>query len=151
VDTDTGGPYLNIAAFCDEAVIGADGAVSLIRIIDTVATTATGDDPPDEMPPVAFRTKLVVTLKAGQARGRFRIKLRAEGPDGRQFAEQEQWVHFEGGSHAGVNVITQVQLGLELEGIYWFDVLFEPAAGAEQLLTRVPLLVQYLPQRTPGP
>lgn len=144
------GPYLNVAVFCDEAVIGQDGAVSLIRIIDTVMQTAESDEPPDEMPPFLFRTKLVVTLKSGQAKGRYKLLIRPRAPDGRSLPEQEQVIHLDGGGHTGINVITQVQLGVELEGLYWFDIVFVPVPGEERLLTRVPLLVQYLPRRKPA-
>lgn len=147
---DSRGPYLNVAVFCDEAVIGQDQAVSLIRIIDTVTQTAVLEDSPDDMPPFIFQTKLVVTLKAGEARGRFKLKLRAEAPDGRRLPEQEQVINLDGGGHTGVNVITEVQLGIEMEGLYWFDIVFVPAAGRETLLTRVPLRVQYQPLTRPA-
>jgi len=149
--TDSGGPYLTTAVFCDEAVVGQDGAVSLIRIIDTVNHAAEGPDPPDEMPPFIFRTKLVVSLKAGKAKGRYTVLIRPQASDGRYLPAQEQVVHLDGGGHTGVNIITQVQLGIEYEGLYWFDILFAAAPGDERLLTRVPLLVQYSPRKTPAP
>ena len=141
------GPHVNVAVFCDAAVVGEDSALSLIRIIDTVTQRAEGPDPPEEMPPFIVQTKLVITLKADKARGRYKLKVRAEAPDGRQLPAQEQFIHLEGG-YTGLNVLTDVQLGVDLEGVYWFDVLFEPARGEERLLTRVPLRIQYQPQKT---
>lgn len=141
------GPHVNVAVFCDSAVIGADNALSLIRIIDTVTATTTGPEPPDEMPPFMVTTKLVVSLKADQARGRYKLKLRPEGPDGRDLPVQEQVIQLEGG-YRGVNVVIDVHLTVALEGLYWFDVLLEVAKNEDRRLTRIPLLVQYQPQKT---
>lgn len=143
------GPHINVAVFCDGTVVGEDKALSIIRIIDTVTQQAIGAEPPDEMPPFVVKTKLVVSLKADQARGRYKLKLRPEAPDGRHLPVQEQVVHLEGG-HTGVNVIVDVNLGVDLEGVYWFDVLLEVAPGTDRLLTRIPLRVVYQPQRTAG-
>lgn len=143
------GPYVNAASFCENTLIGEDGTLSLIRMIDTVTQTATGPDPPATMPAFVVRTKLAVVLKAGEARGRYAIKLRPEAPDGRQLPEQEQAIQLEGG-YSGINVITDVQVAVELEGVYWFDIIFVAGPGEERLLTRVPLRVMYLPQKTPS-
>lgn len=141
------GPFVNVAAFCDQTLLGADSTLSVIRIIDQVTNQASGPEPPDQMPPFIFNTKLVLAIKAGDARGRFSIKLRPEAPDGRTLAIQENTIHLNGG-HSGVNLITDVSIGLELEGLYWFDVLFVAAPGDERLLTRVPLNVMYSRQPT---
>jgi hypothetical protein len=43
-----------------------------------------------------------------------------------------------------------LHLGLIEEGVHWIDVMLgTPAAGPEQLLTRVPLEVVYQRQRVP--
>ena len=143
------GPHVNVAAFCETTILGQDGALSLIRIIDTVTQTATGPDPPSAMPAFVVNAKLAITLRADEARGRYALMFRPEAPDGRHLPEQEQAIQFEGG-HAGVNLIVGVQFAADLEGVYWFDVIFMAAEGEERLLTRVPLRVVYQPQRTPG-
>jgi hypothetical protein len=141
------GPFVNVAVFCDSTVLGNDNALSIIRIIDTVTTAAEGEDPPEQMPPFLFRTNLVVTLKAGEARGRYALKIRPEAPDGRQLEAKETAIQLDAG-HTGVNVLTEVAFGIDQEGLWWFDVLFVAARGHETLLTRVPLRVVYEPQRT---
>jgi len=143
------GPHVNVAVFCDAALLGADQALTLVRIIDTVTQQVTGEDPPDQMPAFVIQTKFVVTLKADQARGRYKLKIQPQGPDGRDIPGQEQVIHLEGG-HTGINVIVDVHLAVELEGVYWFNVLFEAAPGDDRLLTRVPLRVLYQPQK-PAP
>jgi hypothetical protein len=143
------GPFVNVAVFCDSTVLGNDNALSIIRIIDTVTTAAEGDDPPDQMPPFVFKSNLVIAMKAGEARGRYALKLRPEAPDGRQLESRETPIQLEGG-HTGVNVLTEVAFGIDQEGLWWFDVLFVAAKDAEQLLTRVPLRVVYEPRRRPA-
>lgn len=142
------GPYVNVAAFCDMTLLGADGTLSVIRIIDQVTNQAVGSEPPDDMPPFVFQATLVMAIKAGDARGRFAIKIRPEAPDGRALPTQENTIHLDGG-HSGINLITDVKVGLNLEGLYWFDILFVSAPGQERLLTRVPLRVLY-ERRTVG-
>lgn len=141
------GPFVNVAAFCDMTLLGQDGTLSVIRIIDQVTNEAAGPEPPEQMPPFLFQAKLVLALKAGDARGRFAIKLRPEAPDGRTLPIHENTVHLDGG-HTGVNLITEVQIGIDLEGLYWFDVIFVAAPGEERVLTRVPLRVLYSRRRT---
>lgn len=143
------GPFINAAAFCETTIIANDGTISLIRVIDTVTQTATGVDPPSVMPAFVVSAKLAIVLKAGETRGRYAIKLRPEAPDGRHLPEQEQAIQLDGG-HSGLNLISDVQFAVELEGIYWFDVIFVAGEGEERLLTRVPLRIVYQPEKTPS-
>jgi hypothetical protein len=144
------GPYLNTAVFCDMTLLGNDGTLSIIRIVDTVTQTATGPEPPPQMPAFVLKTKLAVVLKAGDARGRFGLKITGEAPDGRQLPTQEHAIHLDG-DHHGINLIVDVTLAVDLEGLYWFDLFFVAAPDDERLLTRVPLRVLYQPQRTAAP
>lgn len=141
-----GGPHLQIAAICEKVLEDKEGALSLIRIVDQVTQTATGPDPPERMP--AFMLDgltMVVILKADEARGRYAVRLRAEDPSGRQLPSVDTPVQLEGGDR-GVNLILQLQFPIELEGTYWFDVLFVAAPNEDRVLTRVPLRVMYQPQ-----
>ncbi len=47
------GPYVQVAAFCDSIIEDKTGALSLIRIIDTLTHTERGPAPPPEMPPIS--------------------------------------------------------------------------------------------------
>lgn len=55
-----------------------------------------------------------------------------------------QAVTFEGRGYTGAVIDVNLDVGLEHEGLYWFDVLLD-----DQLLTRVPLRVVYQPHQTP--
>lgn len=142
------GPHLSAAVFCETVIEAKDNTISLIRIIDTVTQTATGPEPPAQMPAFLISTKLVISLKADQARGRYAIKVRPEAPDGRQLVTHEQAVQL-GGGERGVNLIVEMTFPAELEGVYWFDVLFMASPEDEKLLTRVPLRIVYQPQKLP--
>jgi hypothetical protein len=124
-----------------------DGVLTLIRIVDTLTRTAMGPDVPDEMAPFTLEGyRLVVSLKSDRARGRYSVKIRPEDPSGTQLAAVELPVHLEGGER-GVNLIVDLSFPVELEGLYWFDILFVSGRGVERLLTRIPLRVRYQPQR----
>lgn len=143
------GPHLNMAVICEKVIEGKDGALSIIRVVDTVTQTATGPEPPPQLPPFILQgLTLVLMFRADEARGRYSIKVRPEAPDGRQLVAIENALHMDGGER-GANVLMDIVFPVELEGVYWFDLLFVAAEGDERLLTRVPLKVVYQPQKTP--
>lgn len=145
------GPHLVIAVICERVLTEADGVNSIIRVVDQVTNTASGPDPPKTMPPLLINDlKMVISLKAGMARGRFTISLIAEDPMGVRTPMGEQDVNLSAGNR-GVNLISQLQFALQHEGVYWFDVLLGGPNQEDELLTRVPLEVQYQRQVIPAP
>ena len=44
------GPYLSIAAFCEQTIDDKSNVLSLIRVVDRMTVTGQGPDVPDEMP-----------------------------------------------------------------------------------------------------
>lgn len=145
---DDTGPHLITCVFCEKVIEDKEGVLSLIRIVDRITQTATGSEPPEQMPPFILDTlQLAITLKADQARGRYAIKVRPEDPGGRQLPAFEAPLQLVGGNQ-GVNLIMALQFAVELEGVYWFDVFFVAAKNDDRLLTRLPLEVIYQPQKT---
>jgi hypothetical protein len=142
------GPHLLTAVLCEKVIEDKEGVLSLIRIVDQVVQTATGPEAPEQMPPfVLHNLSMVIMLKAGQSRGRYALKLRPEDPGGVQLPPIEFPLQLQGGT-SGVNIIAPLQLGVNHEGVYWFDVLFAPGRDEDdQLITRVPLEIVYRPQR----
>jgi hypothetical protein len=122
--------------------------MSLIRIVDRITQTTTGVDVPDQMPPFVVQDlKLVISLKSGEARGRYAVKIRPEDPSGSQLPPFETPIQLSPGNQ-GVNIVSDLQFAVQLEGVYWFDVFFVPGGGAEDwLLSRIPLEVHYRPQK----
>jgi len=139
---DTGGPYLSMAAFCEKTLEEKDGVMSFIRVIDRVNITARGPNPPDEMPAGQMPLMAVVTLRSGSARGRHSLTVRPEKPSGEMMPPAETPVLFEG-EDRGVNVVLQITLQADEEGLYWFHVILD----GNQFLTKIPLRIVYHPIR----
>jgi hypothetical protein len=127
-----------------------DGVASFIRVVDRIIQSAVGPEAPDEMPAVPVNLTAVISLKSGDARGRYAIRLTLEGPSGERMPHEVSLPILLEGEDRGVSLVVNVGFQAEQEGLYWFDVTFEdPIAGeaAGVLLTRVPLRVVYQPQR----
>lgn len=133
-----GGPYIKVAAFCDRAIEGKDGAISLIRVIDRLITTAAGSETPKNMQPVAFQMAAVVMFVSGQALGRHEVKIEKVGPDGFRKPVWSGSILMEG-DYKGQNIVLNLNELFELEGTYWYDVFLE-----EHLMTRMPFQVTYM-------
>jgi hypothetical protein len=144
------GPYLSAALLCEKLLIDNDGVASAIRIIDRVTRTAVGASPPEQMEPFDYHLTFVVTLKAGWAHGSYPLRIALVSPQAGSRDILKQTVFFEGGEDRGVNVVGQMTVRFEAEGIYWFE-LFLGEKKEEKLLTRIPLRVIYLRTFTPPP
>jgi len=65
-------PYLNIAAICERHILEADGALTLVRIIDRFMVS--GDSA--EMPPTTtLQFTVAVGFRSGHYRGRLELNL----------------------------------------------------------------------------
>jgi hypothetical protein len=144
---DGGGPYVQAATFCETIIRGAEtGRLSLINIIDGIIVV--GPDP-DEMPPFSIgNLRVVVNLWAGQAKGRYGLKLRPEEPSGLQGDLINLGSLNFSASRPGIDTIRPMPpYEVTEEGKYWFDVLLSPGRDQDdRLLTRIPLTVTYQPQ-----
>lgn len=141
------GPYVQVAAFCEKVLQEKDNVVSAIRLVDRFIATAQSPDPPEKMPPFAVNVTALVSLKAGVARGRYKVSLRGMKPSRLPMSPVvELPVHFDGGDNRGQNLIININFKAEEEGIYWFDVVF-----GDRVLTRMPLEILYQPIRTSQP
>lgn len=146
------GPHLAIAVLCEKVITEGDGVMSIIRVIDRVIQTATGAEPPEDMPPFLVENiQMVIALKSDQARGRYMIKIIIEDPHVGRVQVGEQDVNLKPGNQ-GINLVVGMRLELAYEGIYWMDVMFgKPKVQEDVLLTRIPLEVVYERQRVSLP
>ena len=131
------GPYLKAALFCSDAIEGKDGVLSLIRIIDRMTVAAAGPQPPQEMPTVSRVLKLVLMFISGRTKGTQNVEIKSEGPDGKTEVVWGGTVFFEG-EDRGANLIIDMNIDFQREGLYWFDIYFEGTR-----ITRVPFRVIY--------
>ncbi len=128
-------PWVNVAAFCQTAIIEANtGNMSVIKIIDGLALAGATK----EMQPTPVQLTMVVILKSGEMQGQYNIKVRCVSPSHVETTGPEIPFYFEGGDR-GVQVALPIGLIANEQGIYWFDVLLE----GETILTRVSLRVMY--------
>jgi len=139
------GPYLTLATFCEQVIEDKSGVLSLIRIVDRMDIQAQGPTASEQMPPVALNWFLVLNLKSGQARGSHPIKIEPELPSGIRLSPLTLSAHFEG-ENRGVNIITKLDMKLEMPGVYWFRIYV-----GDQFLTQVPVQVIYSRIVTPAP
>src|SRR2546423_399902 len=107
------GPHLTAAMMCEKVITEGDGVLSIIRVVDRVTHTATGENPPAKMPPLMINNlQMVISLKADRAQGRFGIKLVMHAPDMSSQTVAEQDINLKPGN-AGINMVAGMVLGLK--------------------------------------
>ncbi len=115
------GPFLKAALFCDSVIEGKDGVLSLVRVVDRLSVTAAGADAPVDMPAMDHTLTLVLMLISGTARGSSDVGVSVEQPGGIRRQVWNATVLMEG-EDRGANVVAQIHMKFELEGLYWFHV-----------------------------
>lgn len=137
-----GGPYLSLAVLCERVLTESDGAISLIRVIDRF--TIRGQTPALTPTPLMFW--LAVMFRSGFFRGVLALSVQPVAPSGKVLPAIEVPLNFEGDEERGSSVALPVQFLAEETGLHWFEVRL-----GEQLATRIPLRIVYLPTLTsPG-
>ena len=131
------GPYLILAAFCEQVIEDKSGVLSLIRVVDRMSITAQGADAPEQMPPANLNWALVLSLKSGEARGTHPIQIVPQLPSGETLDPVTLSMHLEGGNR-GQNLVSRINMRLEMPGVYWFKVYVD-----DEFLTQVPVEVIY--------
>ena len=139
------GPYLTVATFCEQVIEDKSGVLSLIRVVDRMNITTQGPTAPEQMPTTTLNWFLVLILKSGEARGSYPVKIEPELPTGVRLTPMTLSAHFEGGSR-GVNIISRLDMKLEMPGVYWFRIYL-----GDDFLTQVPVEVIYSRIVTPEP
>lgn len=138
------GPYVQVAAICEQVIEDKQGKMSLVGLYDRVIVqTRVEGDVPVEMPPQRVPMKIVVALKSGEALGRHHLDTRLLQPSGHysvSFTPPSLPILFEQ-EERGVNVVIDTQVPLEQEGLHWFEIYLDD----EQLLTKIPLRAVFQP------
>ena len=131
------GPFIQVAALCEQVIEDKTGVLSLIRIIDTITHTESRPDAPIDMPPVTYPMKMVIMLKSGRARGRHELKVTPELPSGEIKHTFTRSIQLEG-EERGTNNIINMLFTFTLEGLYWFNIYLD-----DSLLSRIPMRIKY--------
>ena len=131
MDTDAM-PYVGAALLCEKVLQEKDGTLSVVRIADRITYQLSGV--PEGVKPIVQLHGLIV-LRSGPAKGNFTLKLFMTPPSGNRHEMYSVPVELRGGDH-GFNLVLNISLGINEDGLYWADVMFEG-----HLLTKIPLMV----------
>jgi hypothetical protein len=135
-------PYLTAALLCEKVLVEQDGSVSIIRIADRATYQAVTVDNVLGIPEGArpfFALSGIIALKSGPVVGEHVVKIIVENPIGRRTELQAFNVTFMG-QDAGNNLVLNMMIGIENDGLHWFDVSFD-----DDILTRIPLVIARVP------
>ena len=133
--TSSPGPFVAMAVFCQRLDRKPDGTVDVVGVVDGVSLAPEGEGHDPDAPPVV-RLLGLVSIRAGESRGRHTLSLRAHFPDGELGATLTRPVELTDRS-PGATIGFPFELEARDTGTYWFDV-----ACDDVLLTRIPLLVE---------
>lgn len=139
-------PYITAAMLCEKVLEEKNGSLSIIHVADRLGYRAISLPPGMEVPantrPLAELSGLI-SLKSGPLQGDFKLTLVVERPDGKRNEAFSHSVKLTGNDQ-GQNIILNLAIAIELDGLYWFDVIFDG-----DLLTRIPLTVAREPEPVP--
>jgi uncharacterized protein DUF6941 len=135
-------PYVTAALLCEKILQEKDESLTLVRIADRLQYSLEGQGLPEGTKPMITMHGLL-GIKSGPITGDHTLTLVSEKPSGHRKQVLSLPVKLLGKDHAQ-NVILNIGLGIDENGLYWFDVLFD-----EELLTRIPLMVTPLQKQTP--
>ncbi len=127
-------PYVTAALLCEKVLQEKDETLTLVRVADRIQYRIQGQGLPEGIRP-AVNIQGLVSLKSGPVTGDHRIRIVTERPNGDRKEAVAFPVKFLG-KDQGQNLILNLTLGVDQDGLYWFDVMFD-----EELVTRIPLMV----------
>ncbi|HLN33488.1 MAG TPA: hypothetical protein VK395_37520 [Gemmataceae bacterium] len=152
------GPYLAAALLCDHAMNDkADGALSVIRIVDQVKLSLPSDAAPD-FPSKENRLPvymvMVLSFKTGDSPGTHSLRVVMESPSGKIETAIERELAFSDEQQGGSNVILKNTIMVYHGGVFWYNIYLDG-----KLMTRMPLKVtiekdlppKYVPAVPPTP
>jgi hypothetical protein len=133
-------PLIIAALLCERVLQETNGTISVIRIADRVSYN------PALLPPgtrPAITLSGLISIKSGPVTGEFSLKIFIENPAGKR-AEAFAGNLKLSGKDQGQNIVLNLTMGAEVDGLHWFDVVFD-----DQILTRIPLMVvQEVPEKS---
>lgn len=129
-------PYLTAALLCDKVLEEKNGTLSVMRIIDRLEFQV-ADVPEINKPGIkpAIPISGLISIKSGPMVGKAKISLDGVRPSGAKKRLMTYELDLKGGDH-GQNIVVNMALGVEEEGLHWFEVLV-----GETVLTKIPLMI----------
>ncbi len=130
-----GGPFLQMAVFCERVLQEKDGVMSAIRIVDRFTQIVPPANVQTILTPMRLDVFIAIAIKAGDIRRKAELKVIPKAPSGAELPGFSGTVLLEGDDR-GVNVVVKYVFEAKEEGIYWFDVNLDG-----MLLTKMPLRI----------
>lgn len=135
------GPYLSAALICERVLDEKDGVKSLIRIVSRLTRSIRGTDVPEKMPPIFAKLAIYISIKTGNKAGKHTLKIEFTRPDKTNLPSMSQSINLEPPESRGHEFIINMNLALDQEGVFWFDVYLD-----DLLMTKIPLTIRYITQ-----
>lgn len=135
-----GGPYLAAAFFCERVIEDkSDGALTVVRMIDTITITLPADSEPD-VPSKSKRIPVgltaVLSFKSGDAPGHHTLRYVLVSPSGKESPPTDQVVTFTEKEQGGANYILKSVVQVMKGGLFWLEVSLDG-----RLVTRMPIQI----------
>jgi hypothetical protein len=143
MSADLHGPFVAIAVLCDRVEPKPDGTVDIFGIVDGVVLTPEADDSVGLAPAAELSLTALLSLKAGDQRGRHEVSLEGVYPSGGPGPRTARPIEFTD-DMPGASFIVPLELHLHEPGLYAFDVRYDGT-----VLTRFGL--QVFLASAPGP
>jgi hypothetical protein len=142
-----GGPFIEVAAFCQTA-IQEEGSrqLSIIRVTDFVTVPIpklpAGMKLPEgvALPVPPYQITLALIIKSGIYKGKGTITVQPKSPTGVALPTAQVPALFEG-AERGVQLIMPMAVVFQEEGPYWFEIGLREVPA--MVLTKVPLRVMH--------
>ena len=140
-----GGPYLAASFFCETILEDKkDGALSAIRIIDTITVQLLPSSPPGPPPEIPVRVAALLAFRTGDSPGEHTIRIVTHLPSGEKSKTVlEQSLPLTREPQGGGNLRVEFIIKVKESGLVWMDVFLDG-----ERVTRMPLLISIQPAET---
>ncbi|HEV3343822.1 MAG TPA: hypothetical protein VG125_25840, partial [Pirellulales bacterium] len=105
-----GGPFLAAAVLCENILKDSSGMSSIIHMLDNVTVQIHPQE--DAHPQFIITLHLYLSFRTGSARGKHKITITAENPDGERKETSSETMEFGKEQHSSSNVEARVNLGV---------------------------------------
>lgn len=136
-------PYVTAALLCEKVIQEKDESITIVRIADRLQYRLEGQSLPAGVRPMV-NIQGLVSIKSGPVTGDHEIKIFAERPSGERKEVMALPVKLLGNDQ-GQNIILNLGIGVDQDGLYWLEVMFDG-----EVLTRCPLMITPLPTGVQG-
>ncbi|MDA2925526.1 hypothetical protein MYX65_12915 [Acidobacteria bacterium AH-259-L09] len=136
------GPHLITAVLCEKVLEEKNGVKTVIRMVDRFTVSITHPEAPEHMPKIVRDLALLVKLKKGDRGDKHEMRIDFVKPSGEVASSFTNTLTFEGGPERGIDLVANVRLEFDADGLYWFDLFIDGIR-----VTRLPMRVIYIIQR----